>query len=95
MLDEEGYPDPETLYRIRAWPIEDEYKDLLKFVADNWYYPDYFRRRGKTYRISTGGWSGNEEIIVALKQNTLFWLFCWYSSRRGGHYVFKIPTNIK
>lgn len=41
--------------------------------------------------LSTGGWSGNEDIIVSLQQNFLFWSMYWERSVRGGHYRFIIP----
>lgn len=41
------------------------------------------------YRVSTGGWSENEEVIDALKCNIFFWTMYWYLSKRGGHYEFK------
>lgn len=40
------------------------------------------------YEFSTAGWSGNEEIIDALKKNVSLWNLCLESYRRGGHYVF-------
>ena len=42
------------------------------------------------YMISTGGWSGNEDLIAAMRDNALFWETCWYASKRGGHYEFRI-----
>ena len=43
--------------------------------------------------ISTGGWSGNEDIISEL-EGTFFWFIYWWSSRRGGHYEFRISKNM-
>jgi hypothetical protein len=44
-------------------------------------------------RLSTGGWSGNEDIIQALRENEWFWTFFWQEERRGGHYVFEFKIN--
>ena len=74
---------------------------LLDYVQSLWMYDDRFNlthghytRWHRTYRtlyLSTGGWSGNESIIVALRQNFIFWSMFWRQSRRGGHYWFEIP----
>jgi len=41
------------------------------------------------WTVSSGGWSGCEDVIGALGENTVFWLMCWRSSRRGGHFEFE------
>lgn len=46
---------------------------------------------GTLYDVSTGGWSGNEELIEAVHQ-TFMWTLVWESSRRGGHYTFFVPA---
>lgn len=78
---------------------------LLEFVEDLWEYPDRFwmgklrknklfkDRKVRTLYMSTGGWSGNESIIVALEKNFLFWSMYWNKSQRGGHYWFEIPPK--
>jgi len=98
-MDPEGYPDEVELETIKCWPITlkvepkyKEYHDLMYYIAHRWRYADgYWKRHGNTYSISTGGWSGNEDMIGALHQNHLFWSLFWYSSDRGGHHVFCPP----
>jgi hypothetical protein len=88
MSDE--YPSDEDLERIMDWPISDA-PAMLDFVHSLWWAPEFGWRRGDRWLdVSTGGWSGNEDIISALQRNTMFWMFCWESSRRGGHYRFDL-----
>jgi hypothetical protein len=90
-FDADGYPTEKTLRTIRRWPLQD-FKGLMEYIFEAWKYADWgWSRYGRRYSISTAGWSGNEEIIGALNANRMFWSLCWHSSRRGGHYVFKIP----
>jgi len=39
--------------------------------------------------LHTGGWSGNEDILRALKKNQWFHMLYWEMSRRGGHECFR------
>lgn len=88
----EEYPNDDELRRVREWPPTD-LSGLMDFVRSIWWQPDWgWNQVGENYRISTGGWSGNEELIEALKGNTMFWMLCWQSSRRGGHYEFRVPA---
>ena len=89
-FDANGYPTQETIEAIEKWP-HDDHVGLMEFVRKAWHWPDYFRQvRGGRYLLSTGGWSGNEELIVALEMNTMFWAMSWQQSKRGGHYEFKL-----
>lgn len=87
------YPSELELRRVRTWPVSD-WHGLFAYLRARWNYADvgYWTKRGSTYSISTGGWSGNEELIGALQENHIVWSLCWISSRRGGHYVFRVPT---
>lgn len=87
-----SYPDDETLRTIREWPWDD-FGGLMKFIRKHWTYADWGWREYEpgVYEISTGGWSGNEDIIQAMMQNAAVWVVHWYLSRRGGHYVFARP----
>ncbi len=91
-LDSDGYPTEAFLKLVKEWPHEAGYKALLEGAQEVWRYPRYFVLIGKTWSISTGGWSGNEDIIGALQGNHMFWMLCWQSSKRGGHYTFTVPN---
>ena len=43
---------------------------------------------GERWIIATGGWSGCEAVVRALEKNRMFWVTCWYCSKRGGYYEF-------
>ena len=108
-LDEDGYPTEEALEKIASWPHTDGWTELLAFVRELWLYSDYgfwdeeknvttidfpnYTVVADVYDISTGGWSGNETIIEALRKNWMFWNFCWYQSTRGGHYIFHVKNE--
>ena len=81
------YPTEAELERIVKWP--NDYHALMEYVRSLWEY-DSFKRTGNRYRLATMGWSGNEDIISALHENTMFWLHCWRLSKRGGLYVFEV-----
>ena len=85
------YQTEDELNKIIKWPHID-FKGLMDFVKSIWEYADcgYWTKKGRTYYISTGGWSGNEDIIYALQKNKLFWVMCWQQSRRGGHYILHV-----
>ena len=89
----EGYPDDDELRTIAKWDWHDLH-GLMAYVQRRWHYGDWgWTQDGNRFTISTGGWSGNEDLMRALKDNTIFWCFCWESSRRGGHYVVEIPKT--
>ena len=95
--DIDGYPTDEALSIIENWSHKDHYLELMEFIADYFnsgYGRCEYRDIDNTWEVVTGGWSGNEEIISALKKNTMFWLTCWKISKRGGYYEFD-RTDIK
>lgn len=94
-MDNDGYPEEEELEQIRNWPHTD-FKGLMEFVKTRWAYASWGWSEPEpgVFKISTAGWSGNESIIEALKGNTMFWMTSWESSRRGGHYEFRIPAAL-
>ena len=92
-MEIDSYSETDELDLIRNWDRGWEY--LFEYIKDRWRYADcgYWEEpEPRVYKISTGGWSWNEEVIDAMKQHRIFWLICWYSSKRGGHYEFRIPA---
>lgn len=100
---DDKYPDDHELKTVKTWA--GDFNDLMRFVKDHWKYANcgYWSEQYdvedppftpfNVYRISTAGWSGNESLIDALMDNNVFWLLCWYSSRRGGHYEFRVAKD--
>lgn len=89
-FDAQGYPTEATLKIIEVWPYQDFFS-LMAFVYEAWHDNGKFNIDGDFFILTTGGWSGNEEIISALQSNHLFWSTCWEKSERGGYFEFKIP----
>jgi hypothetical protein len=99
-LDLDGYPTEDALDEIKNWHYDKGWNSLMEFVKSIWWAADWGWREEDTkdlygittirYNISTGGWSGNESLIYALEENTVFWMMNWFQSRRGGHYIFKV-----
>lgn len=92
-MDADGYPSEAELDAIINWPAKD-CGGLLAHVLKMWHWPNYAIQEGRHYRFSTGGWSGNEDLIGALKQNIVFWSLCWEASRRGGVFEFVVPCGL-
>ncbi len=85
----------DSFQAIKSWELKksQDYYDLAKFIIRNWKYDDYISLRGRKFKLSTGGWSGNEEVMSALDQNKMFNMVCWESSKRGGHFVYELPKK--
>jgi len=103
-LDDDGYPTDETLDGIRNCSISSpsDCEELMKLVVEPiWTFKNYIMKDDKTgyWFVSTGGWSGNEDIIEALQENALFMTLYWIQSRTGGHYIFgdhkELPIDMR
>lgn len=82
------YPTEEQIETIKKWNPADLH-GLMEFIQKIWTFADWgWRQEDQIYYISTGGWSGNEEIIEAMRDNLIWWAFFWEQSKRGGHYIF-------
>ena len=91
--DKDGYPTEVTLETIEKWGptfTKGTAKNLLDFCFEAWSSYGWSAQDGYVWKFSTGGWSGNEEIISAMTENYVFWSLCWKESKRGGHYEFTI-----
>jgi len=86
------YPTNEELEKITKWSWKDS-RACFDYIASIWEYSDYVTFDKGECHLSTGGWSGNEDIIGALKENTMIWMFTWMQSRRGGHYIFDMERT--
>ena len=92
------YPSEDDILKIREWPVDDP-EGWLAFIRSIWWsaewgwssYPgvDDARLPITVHLVSTGGWSGNEEIIRAM-QHSYLWHETWRVHRVGGHYEFRV-----
>ncbi len=99
-FDSNGYPSEWTLDAIATWQYP--FDGLMDFVKEAWsdmgiIHEDVlddsiFKDRNgiDVYKLATGGWSGNEEIISALQRNAIFWSMHWESSHRGGLTILRL-----
>lgn len=99
-LDRDEYPTDECLEWIRNFEMK-ERSDIIKlmdFIGEIWWSADWGFKRFRLhegyrkYTMSTGGWSGNESIIAALRSNRLVWSFSFCNHRTGGHYTFRVKV---
>jgi len=107
VLGSDGYPHTIEIARIKTWPVQSmaDLRGLLEYVRRRWKYDDMMwaesdetddmlgGRRYREYRMSTGGWSGNEDLVGALEENTIFAMIAPWSWQRGGHYVYRVPYD--
>lgn len=108
-LNSDGYPTDSVLGVIESWdPFEKDPHELMAFIKRLWNYAEWAWNEEEVqddfvmghfrpcidYHISTAGWSGNEDLIGALKNNKHhFWAIHWKQSNRGGHYIIQIPIK--
>lgn len=83
-FDADGYPTDETLDIIANWEPSVDVSVWIAFcVAALHKTYSTVCRRGNDLWIATGGWSGNEDIIEAMRQNVM-WSLCFRFASAGG-----------
>lgn len=98
--DSDGYPDTALLMLVQKAPWN-KLSDTFQIMKKYWWNSDTLFRTdvsrdeisGETKRmlyLSTGGWSGNEDLIKALQENKEVWNMIWYASQVGGHHAFML-----
>lgn len=88
-----GYPSVDTKRAIKKWDFRDA-SGWLQYIREAWDHRrgEIWEENGRLY-MTTGGWSGNEEIISAMSENLVLWGMFWESSHRGGLDVFNAAAN--
>lgn len=98
-FDTNGYPTEETLAEITRFDLGDlgdRYNLILEFVRliyEHWWNAGWgFKYHPDTgvLELHTAGWSGNEDLISAIKEQKWFWWWFWCKSTCGGHYWFEL-----
>lgn len=100
--DNTGYPTKEFLDFIKGYtPKVMPIFDFLTVLKDEWYasswgfklHSKYKYGKKRKLELHTGGWSGNEELIRAIKTNPYLTSFTmkYVSWKTGGHFYFEIP----
>jgi hypothetical protein len=104
LLDGDGYPTDYALQRLADWPLLAEgtevhdFMGFIVFAKSLWHLPEWGwsevrdRDGGLHLYISTGGWSGNEDVLDAMEKNALFGLI-FEGRQRGGHYHLMVPAH--
>ncbi len=102
------YPSESDLERIEAWAMED-LAGALDCVKELWHWPEFAthaltahegcvvhaRSSNRYLRLATGGWLGNEDLVRAMRGNTMLWMICWRLSTRGGLHIFEYPRTVE
>ena len=79
-FDRDGYPTDETLKAIETWDITQAVA-LPHYLASSWNttYGKVEEVRPGLWTFATGGWSGNESLLAAMRQSVAWGLLHWDS----------------
>lgn len=97
-MNDDEYPSDGELEALKHWP-QGSYTGLVQYICNLWHYPEFATITKKpdgtlVLTLITGGWSGNESIILALGKN-MFSVNFWELSQRGGLHVYEIPKYLQ
>lgn len=95
------YPSESILDEIKSWSPNgfklqcEELKSLFFEYGrvDTNVFDDFNEGHLLQIFVCTNGWSGNEEVIGALRENRLWWSMNWETSHKGGGYIFRAPER--
>lgn len=92
-FDADGYPTNETENAISLWDDKDA-AGWIDYIREAWnhHYGRIWEEDGMV-KFATGGWSGNESVITAMRENYVLWSLLWESSHRGGLEVLRKPQQ--
>jgi hypothetical protein len=93
------YPTKSELTKITRWDFQkQDIMEFLDYLRSIWWNADWgivcTGKQVLRLQLHSGGWSGNEDVIYALRRNFIFWSICWLKSERGGHHYFKINKKL-
>lgn len=91
------YPSDFVLKTLEKWVLNKEnLNEFLDLLQSEWEFADigYYKFEEGMLELHTGGWSGNEDIIRALRLNSLFWRSCFVRDEPGGHYWFNLKIKV-
>lgn len=76
----------EDIWWMDGWGVSHELKPHELALVEH---GGLWANEGRKYvRLATGGWSGNESLIYALRENPVVWSCCWRLSACGGLHIF-------
>lgn len=101
-IDDDGYPTEAALEAVATLPSP----QVFEVMRRAWWMPTHGVRNdlsaaeaemvgeleGTPWRLATGGWSGNEELIDAF-QESWSWRWTWRLTAAGGLYIFDAPAK--
>ncbi|MEK9207777.1 MAG: hypothetical protein AAB922_04795 [Patescibacteria group bacterium] len=88
-----SYPTTKELVAIGKYDIQQGFNGLLELIEPHFADYGYCHYSMGRLTVTTGGWSGCEDVMGTLQNNTLFWSMCWEASFKGGMYKFRIPKD--